>query len=147
MSRPGYLRRGFLVWLLIAVAESVQGTLRTKFLAPVVGDLASRQLGLCAGSLVVLLVAWATVRLIGASGTRALMAVGLLWLVLMLCFEVAVGRAFGMPWERILADYLPWRGGFMVVGMAVLAFAPWIAGRAWRAAGRSLEFSSHSSSH
>lgn len=128
-SRPGYLLRGFYAWLLVALAETVHGTLRTLYLAPVVGDLASRQLGICSASLLILLIAWATIRWIGATGTRPLLAVGLLWLVLMLCFEVGVGRAFGLSWERIVADYLPWRGGFMILGMCVLTLSPWIADR------------------
>ncbi len=128
-GQPRYLLRASAAWLLVAVAESIHGTLRALFLAPVVGDLASRQVGVLTGSLMVLLLAWATIRWIGARGTRELLATGALWLVLMLCLEVAVGRALGLPWERIAADYQPWNGGYMAVGMCVLASAPWIADR------------------
>lgn len=124
-----YLLRGFLAWWLIALAEAIQGTLRARYLAPLTGDLASRQIGVFTGSLLILLVAMATIRWIGARDARSLLAVGLLWLGLMLCFEVGVGRAFGMAWTRILADYLPWKGGYMVLGMAVLVLSPWIATR------------------
>jgi hypothetical protein len=123
------LLRGLCVWLLIAIAETIHGTLRTLFLKPIVGDLPSRQIGVFTGSIMILLIAFAAIGWIGAKEKKALIAVGLLWLVLMVCFEVAVGRAFGLAWERILSDYLPWQGGFMIVGMTILALSPLIASR------------------
>jgi hypothetical protein len=54
----------------------------------------------------------------------------------MLVFEVTLGRALGLSWERIVSDYLPSQGGLMIVGMTVLALAPSIAfrlrSRRWR---------------
>lgn len=121
------LRRGLVVWLVIALAEVVHGTVRTLFLEPVVGDLPSRQIGVFTGSLMILVIAYAAVGWIGATGTRALLAVGLMWLVLMVAFEVGLGRAFGFSWARIAEDYLLWKGGFMPLGMLVLALSPLIA--------------------
>ena len=129
VERRGWLRRGLAVWLLIAAAETVHGTLRTLFLAPRVGDLASRQIGVFTGSLMILLIAVLTIGWIGARRPRSLAALGGLWLVLMLAFEVTLGRAFGLSWARIAADYRPSEGGFMLVGMAVLALAPTLAFR------------------
>jgi hypothetical protein len=123
------LLRGFAVWLLIALAETVHGTVRTIFLKPVVGDLPSRQLGLITGSMMILLIAFLTIRWIGATAIRQQLLVGLVWLIPMLCFEIGVGRAFGMSWERILADYLPWQGGYMVLGMTILFLSPLITAR------------------
>lgn len=128
-SMTTYLLRGFAVWLLMALAETVHGTLRTLFLQPVVGDLASRQIGVLTGSLMILLIAYVTIGWIGAREFKQLAAVGLLWFILMLCFEVGVGRAFGLSWERIIADYVPWQGGFMIIGMTILALSPLIAAR------------------
>jgi len=129
------LRRGLAVWVLIAAAETVHGTMRAIFLAPRVGDLASRQVGVLTGSLMILLIAYLTIDWIGAREARARVAVGTLWLVLMLTFEVALGRALGLSWERIASDYVPSQGGLMIVGMTVLALSPSIAFR-WRANAR-----------
>jgi len=57
------------------------------------------------------------------------LAIGGLWLVCMLAFEVGLGRALGASWSRLAADYDPAQGGFMLFGMAVLLLAPTIAGR------------------
>jgi hypothetical protein len=121
------LLRSLAVWILIAVAETVHGTMRTIFLEPRVGDLASRQIGVLTGSLMILVITYLTIDWIGARKARALVAVGTLWLVLMLTFEVTLGLALGLSWERIASDYVPSQGGLMIVGMTVLALSPSIA--------------------
>lgn len=126
-SNGASLLRGLAVWILIAVAETVHGTLRAIFLAPTIGDLASRQIGVLTGSLMILAIAYLTIDWIGASKSRTLLAVGTLWLVLMLGFEASLGRALGLSWERIASDYLPSQGGMMIVGMIVLALSPTMA--------------------
>jgi hypothetical protein len=122
-------RRAVLAWLLIALAETLHGAVRAMWLVPLVGDLASRQIGVLTGSVIVLIIAWATFDWMGARNRADQWGVGLLWLALMLAFEIGLGLAVGAGWERLLADYLPWKGGFMLAGMAVLALAPWIAAR------------------
>jgi hypothetical protein len=57
-------------------------------------------------------------------------AVGILWLGLMLALDIAVGRwVFRLPWERILREFDPRRGGWLGGGMLVLLAAPWLAAR------------------
>lgn len=136
---PSSFRRGLAVWLLIALAEIVHGTLRTLFLQPVFGELASRQIGVFSGSLLVLLIAYLTIDWIAAQGKRRLLRIGLGWLVLMVLFEVAMGRAFGLSRERIFSDYMPWKGGFMIAGLLVLALSPLIAARLRRFPGTGSE--------
>lgn len=54
--------RAAAVWLLIIAAETAHGILRTLPLAPAVGDLQARQVGVPVGSLPGLAVAWLTIR-------------------------------------------------------------------------------------
>lgn len=122
--------RAALAWTAIAAVEIVHGVLRARYLVPLVGDLASRQIGVLTGSLLILGVALALVARVGASGSRELRIVGGTWVALMLAFEVLLGRAFGMSWARIASDYDPRQGGLMLAGMAVLFLAPTIAARA-----------------
>lgn len=124
------LARGALAWVLIAAAETVHGVARGLFLAPRVGDLASRQIGVLTGSALILVIAWLLGRWIGATSRAQLLAVGTVWLVLMVAFEVGLGRALGLPWDRIASDYDPRQGGMMALGMAVLFLAPLLAARA-----------------
>ena len=84
--------RAFLIWLLVAAAETVHGILRVRFLNRRVGDHRARQIAVFSGSTIVLMIAWLSVPWIGAVNTPELLTVGALWLVLMLGFDVAVGR-------------------------------------------------------
>jgi hypothetical protein len=122
-------RRALLAWMLIILVETLHGTVRELFIAPALGDLRARQLGVLAGCVLILLVAWLTVRWIGARGRAAWLAIGLAWVALTLSFEFAVGRALGYRWERILSDNNPARGGFMVFGMLFMCAAPLLAAR------------------
>ena len=124
--------RALSVWLLIFGLEVLHGTARTLWLVPLVGDLRSRQIGVPVGSLLILLVAWLTIRWIGPRTSRQLVAIGVGWLLLMLCAEVLLARmVFGYPWTRIAEDFDVTRGGLLGFGMLVLAAAPWLASR-WR---------------
>ncbi len=119
--------RASLTWMLIILAETLHGMVREIFIAPVLGDLRARQIGVFVGCVLIFIIAWLTARWIGARSHRTQLAVGALWVVLTLVFEIALGRALGASWERILEDYNPARGGFMILGMAFLFLAPRLA--------------------
>ena len=117
-------RRAVLAWMLIILVETVHGVVRELFIAPALGDLRARQLGVLVGCVLIFAVALLTVRWIGARGRGAWLGIGALWVVLTLTFEFTVGRALGYGWQRILSDYNPARGGFMLLGMGFLCVAP-----------------------
>jgi hypothetical protein len=130
------LLRASAVWVAILALEVVHGVLRTMLLLPIVGDWRARQIGVAIGSLLILLVAWLTIRWIGARTRSETLGVGLLWLVAMLVAEVTLGRSvFGYEWSRIAEDFNLARGGLLGNGMAVLLIAPWLAAR-WRGVNR-----------
>jgi hypothetical protein len=121
--------RAALVWMLIILAETLHGLLREIFIAPQLGDLRARQLGVLTGSALIFLIAWATARWMGARSRVVQLKVGAMWILLTVAFEFALGRAMGLGWDRILADYNPARGGFMILGMFFMFFAPLLAAR------------------
>jgi hypothetical protein len=122
--------RAAAAWGLVAMVEVVHGALRRALLVPRLGTWRSSQVGAVVGAALALGVALLTIRWIGARTTRALVGVGLLWLALMLAFELLAGRWLaGLPWERLLADYDLSRGGLLIPGMAVLALSPLLAAR------------------
>ena len=122
-------QRGLLAWMLIILAETAHGMLRELFIAPAIGDLRARQVGVLVGSVIVLAVAWLTARWLDARSRRLQFMVGAQWVALTLSFEILLGRAIGTSWERIASDFNPARGGFMLAGLAVLFFAPRIAAK------------------
>jgi hypothetical protein len=129
-STATILTRALTIWLVLICAEILHGILRGIFLVPHVGEFRSNQIGVFTGSLIILVIAMAFVRWIGATRTVDLLAVGLLWLVLTLAFEVLFGRfVVGASWERLAADYNVLEGGLLPFGMIVLLLSPLIAGK------------------
>jgi hypothetical protein len=122
-------QRALIVWLVIILAETVHGVVRQSFLVPLVGDLPARQIGVLLGSLIIFAVAWLFSRWLGARTFRQQLGVGIAWVALTIAFEFALGATLGLSLQRMLQDYDPAQGGFMVFGLLFMLFAPTLA--AW----------------
>jgi hypothetical protein len=118
--------------MLMIVVETLNGFVREIFLAPAIGALRARQVGVLLGSVVVLLIAWACSRRLGVRTTRSQLIVGGYWVGLTVAFEISLGRAMDLSWPRILSDYNPAQGGWMLLGLAVMFVAPMFAARVRR---------------
>jgi hypothetical protein len=122
------LGRALAVLALIILAEVVNGTVRQLAITPLVGDFTARQIATGTGCTFILLIAWATSPWLAATTRRDQWCVGVLWLVLMLAFEVSAGRLVaGVQWERLAADYNLAHGGLLGLGMLWLLCAPRLA--------------------
>ena len=122
--------RAFIVWLLIAAAEVVHGILRMQFLRPLLGDLRARQLAVFTGSLLIVGIAWLLRRFLRAQTLRQQFAVGAAWVLLMVSFDVLLGRfVIGYGWDRVAQDFDPTRGGLLLFGLLVMLLAPWLVSR------------------
>jgi hypothetical protein len=127
------LGRALAVWVVIIVAESLHGIARVVFLQPRVGDFKVRQIAVFTGSAMILAIAGASVRWIGAARVSALLRIGLLWLGLTLGFEILLGRfLMRYSWEKIASDYNILKGGLLPIGLLVLTISPLLAARARR---------------
>ena len=119
--------KSLLVWLLIAVAETLHGILRVKYLNPLLGDRCARQVAVLTGTLIILLIGWFTVPWINPKTWQESIAVGLVWLVAMLIFDVSFGRLYlHLSWKRIWSDFDISQGGLLGLGMIALLVTPWI---------------------
>jgi hypothetical protein len=125
------LLRAVLVWMLLAMAETIHGILRVRLLNPRVGDHRARQIAVGTASLIILGIAALTMPWIAPASRGDAFTVGALWLAAMLAFEFSLGRfVFHMKWDRIFADFDPRRGGLLGLGMLVLFLAPYLLARA-----------------
>jgi len=119
-----FARRAVGIWLTLAAAESLHGVMRRLLLEPQLGDLPARQVSVLTGAVLIIMVFWFTLRWLGPQPERRWWEIGLLWLTLTLAFEIGLGRAVGMSWDRIASDFDPRRGGFLGLGMLVILVAP-----------------------
>lgn len=125
-----YLFRALLVWLLIILAESIHGTLRQIFIAPLVGDLTARRIAFFSGIILIFLITWICIRWIAAPSIRSLFNIGLMWAILTVLFEFGLGFfVLDYSWERMFEDYDLSRGGLMGFGLLFMVFAPFLADR------------------
>ena len=118
------LIKAIAVWILIVIAESIHGTIRQIFIAPMIGDMLSRQVGVFVGSAIILLISWLSARWLDAKTLKNQLQVGALWVVLIVVFEVGLGTALGYTRERILSDYNLAQGGLMGLGLLLDCFPP-----------------------
>lgn len=134
-----YLLRGFAVWLVIIAAETAHGILREALLAPIVGGFTARRIAFFVGLGLIFAVSLLFIRWINAQTGRQLIAVGMMWMIFTLSFEVGLGLMLGLSRERILEDYDLTRGGLMAFGMLFLLVAPLLAFQTRNARVRSSE--------
>lgn len=119
------------IWLLLMVVESIHGTLRTLYLAPLVGDGPARQWSILTGAILIFLITRATIRWLGVRRAPQWLSIGALWVMLTLAFELTLGRVvLHMDWSQIASDYDPRHGGLMLAGLAFMLVAPLLAARA-----------------
>ena len=122
--------KAFAIWLIFIAAESLNGTLREVWLVPVLGDVRAHQLSFVVGSILILAIATLSIRWLQPSRILQLIQVGFLWMMLTLGFELFLGRlVLGYDWNRIVADYNPFKGGLMAFGLVLLLLAPLIAAK------------------
>jgi hypothetical protein len=122
--------RSIVVWLIFILAESLNGTIRILWLIPALGDVRAHQISFMTGVLLILAIALLFVPWLRIQRIAPLLGVGLLWALLTLAFEIALGRMIlGYSWEQVMADYNLRRGGLMPFGLAWLALSPTIAAR------------------
>lgn len=124
--------KALLIGVVIACAETLHGILRVRLLNPRVGDRMARRIAVFSGSGIILAIGWVSIPWIAPGTPADGLVVGALWLVLMLGYDVGLGRyVFRMPYSRILADFDLRKGNLLGLGMAVLFATPVLVGT-WR---------------
>lgn len=122
------LLRSIAIWLIFIIIESLNGTIRTLWLVPLLGELRAHQISFATGSLLILTIATLFVRWLKIANVSQSIGVGVLWMLLTVLFEVSLGRfAFGYSWSQIAADYDLRQGRLMSLGLVLLLCAPFIA--------------------
>lgn len=121
------IAKALIVWCAIAAAETLHGIARVRLLNRRLGDRRARQVGVFTGSAIILGIGWLTVPWIAPASNGDCLAIGALWLVLMLAFDIGLGRlAFRASWSRIAADFNPAKGSLLAFGMLFLFATPWL---------------------
>lgn len=125
--------RGVAVWFVLMGAEFVHGIARAIWLVPFVGDFQSRQIGVFTGTIINLTLAALFIGWIHPTRAADVVAVGIMWFILTLLFEITFGRLIlHASWERIGSDYDLAHGGLLPIGLVMLTLAPLITAKVQR---------------
>jgi hypothetical protein len=125
-----FLLRALLVWFVMMGVKFCHGAVHTFFLTPILGDYAAKQVSVLTGSVLIVLVVYVFIHWIRAGSLGEKLAVGVLWLLLTVAFEVCLGHyVFQMTWEAVLEDFNLLKGRLMPLGLIVLMLSPMIAAR------------------
>jgi hypothetical protein len=121
--------RGLILWLIIMALETVNGVLRGLYFVPAVGEALAGRIGFATGSVIVLTAALVGIGWTALGSFRHLLALGAIWAVLTLFFEIGIGLLRGYDWMRIWAEIDPRSGGTMLASLTIMLFAPMLAAR------------------
>ncbi len=124
------ISRALVVWLGMVVIAILNAGLRNALLTPLLGEQAGHVAGTVTGCIAFLFFMKLTLPWTGFQGTRALVFLGVLWLVLTVAFEFLAGHfLFDNTWAGLLADYNLARGRVWVAVLLVVLFGPLLIGR------------------
>ena len=123
MPRLRLLLSALALWLLFLAVAVVFGALRMGLLQPRIGEPAAHVIGTLVVTAIFLII-FTFVHRIRAS-IRDILLIGVLWIVLTVCFEFVFGHfVAGHPWDVLLADYNVLQGRIWVLVLAALLLGP-----------------------
>ena len=121
--------------VLLASVETLHGIARTVWLVPRVGKARALKLGIVSGTALAFAACYAMVPGMQLQGLLPHLAVGAVAAGFMAGFDLALGCGLlRKPLRRVLEDFDPRTGNYLLYGLAGLALAPagvaWLLGRA-----------------
>jgi hypothetical protein len=123
-----YWLRAVALWFLLMAAETLHGLWRAKVLAVWIGDVAARDVSVFTGSLVILLITWASIGWIPARTARTLLLVGFTWVALTIAYQLVLGRfVFNQSLPEIASQFDVLHGRLLPLGLLFLMFSPLLA--------------------
>jgi hypothetical protein len=120
----------FGVWVIFGILAVINGVIRNRFYAPVIGEypahVASTVIGIC----FVVIGTYLFLRFIGIEYSNVeLLLIGVFWVILTVLFEFVFGHyVVGNSWERLLADYNILEGRLWSLFLLTALISPWLIG-------------------
>jgi len=120
--------RALALCVALAGTETLHGIPRTVLLVPRVGKELALKLSILSGSALAFLVCWFFVPSISLTTLPEHFALGLFLALFMASFDVALGRwLLRRKWSKVLQDFNPSTGNYLVFGIALLVVIPALA--------------------
>jgi hypothetical protein len=121
--------RAFVVWLGLLLLAVSNGAVRESAIVPRLGAVRGGQVSAILLALGILLVTHFTIEWIAPVHRRDAWLIGFTWLLLVLLFEFALGRAQGMSPSAMLEEYKFWSGKLWILVLLAATTAPFLTSR------------------
>ena len=116
--------------ILLAAAETLHGIFRAAVLVPRIGKKPALKVAIVSGSLLAFGLCWWQVPAMGVTATLPLIGVGVVLALFMAAFDIALGKwLMKRPWTKILEDFNPATGNYLLFGILLLLLFPWLVMR------------------
>ena len=126
MTSEAFIRIASLC-VLLACTETLHGIARTVLVIPRIGKERAIKLSALTGSILAFLICYFFVPPIGLKGPIQHLALGLLLAIFMALFDLGIGLVvMRKSWRKVIADFNPRTGNYLVFGLAFLVFAPFL---------------------
>lgn len=118
----------FSLCVLLAAAETLHGIFRAAVLVPRIGKKPALKVAIFTGSLLAFGLCWWQVPPMGVTATWPLIGIGGVLAAFMAAFDILLGRwLLKRPWARAFDDFNPATGNYLLFGIVLLVFFPWLA--------------------
>ena len=118
------------IWLLIVIAAIINGVLREKLIAPMVGVETALSISGITLSIMIFLFSLMSVSFLGALETKTYLFVGIFCPLLTLSFEFLFGHyVVGKSWNDIMRVFNIQKGDLFAVVLFVTAISPWVSAK------------------
>jgi hypothetical protein len=118
------------IWVLLALCAIINGAVRDKLVAPLIGERLALPLSGVSLSLLIFCVTLILVPFLGTSSSRGFWFVGIVWVLMTLAFECIFGH-YGMdePWGKIIEVFYIHRGNLYLLALVAAALSPYMAAK------------------
>lgn len=113
--------------IMLASVETLHGIIRAAILVPKTGKKKALKISIVSGSMLAFAVCYYMVPPMQLSGAVPLFILGLSLSLFMAGFDVLLGKCLlRRSWQKILQDFNPGTGNYLLVGLLLLATFPYI---------------------
>ena len=125
-----YLLKALGIWFLLAMLAIINGTIRTLYILPALGEQTAHVVGTIIFLLLQFLIIYYFIRKTSISETRKLITVGIFWILITILFEFIFGHyVMNHSWKKLFADYNILNGRLWSLVLLNNLIAPLICGK------------------
>lgn len=123
------VKKSILIWLLIIPLAILNGALRDRVVAPLVGIKYALPISGITLCLLIFLISLLLIPRLGKGDKKTYWNIGILWLILTVIFELIMGLSTGNTFEEMIKAYDVTTGNLWTVIVLFVGIAPWLTAK------------------